>query len=244
MSEPSPSSSRGNANASARQSVVIAALALAAISVLFGLGLMGWLPSIAEIERWLAPLKESPWGLPATILVFCTACYLAVPQTALILLTVAVFGPVVGAGYAFIANLCSGVLTFWVGRWAGHAAVEKHAGPRVQRISRFIGRNALMASTIVRLVPTGPYVFVNTVFAVSGARFAPYFIGLGLGIIPKIALLAFAGQSLFAAMRGNPWLAVGAGLAALVVLYGLNRLSARLMANEAQDIAAEPPRTD
>ena len=61
----------------------------------------------------------------------------------------------------------------------------------------------MLTSAIVRNVPTGPFLLVNMAFGVSNAKFRDYWIGMGLGIIPKIALVAFAGRSLLAALQGN-----------------------------------------
>jgi uncharacterized membrane protein YdjX (TVP38/TMEM64 family) len=228
MTEPVPETSRAPAR---RGIVILVALGLVALAgLLIWAGRQGFLPGGAEIEAWLRPLRDSPWGLPATILLFCIACYLMVPQTALILATISIFGPWPGAAYAFIANLCSGTLTFWVARAAGEKAFARHAGPGLQKLSDFIGRNAFAASALLRVLPTGPFVVVNSAFAVSRARFLDYIAGMAFGIVPKIAVIAFAGQALVAAITGDPLLALLAGGLALAALFALNALVKRLRA--------------
>ncbi len=70
---------------------------------------------------------------------------------------------------------------------------------------------------MVRNVPTGPLLLVNMAFGVSHARFLPFWAGMGVGTLPKIILIAFAGRSLLAALSGNPVTALLAALAAVGV---------------------------
>ena len=81
----------------------------------------------------------------------------------------------------------------------------------------FIGRNAFVASAVVRNVPTGPPLMVNMAFGVSQAGFLPYWAGMAIGIVPKILLIAFAGRSLIAALTGNPVTAIATALAGVAV---------------------------
>jgi uncharacterized membrane protein YdjX (TVP38/TMEM64 family) len=83
-----------------------------------------------------------------------------------------------------------------------------------------VANNAFAASAIVRNVPTGPFLLVNMVFGAIRARFLDYIAGMALGVIPKIALVAFGLQAIQAALAGNIWLAIIAALAAIAVFAG------------------------
>ncbi len=203
-----------------RRTLYAGIVLLLAVLAIFILGRAGYLPDAESVLGWARSLADSPWGLPAIIAVFCVAAFIGVPQFALIAASVAIFGPWLGAAYAWIANMTSGALTFWVGRLAGEPAFRRYAGKRAQKLSGFVGRNALAASALVRIMPSGPFLIVNMAFGVSHAKFRDYWMGMGLGILPKIALIAFAGRSLFAAIEGNPLIAVAAAMAAILV-YGL-----------------------
>jgi len=205
------------------------------VVAVFVAGKANLLPDADEITGWMNTLAGSPWGLVAVIAIFCVAAFIGVPQFALIAAAVAVFGPWYGAGYSWIANMISGALTFGVGRLAGEQAFRRFAGERAQKLSRFVGRNALIASAVVRNIPTGPFLLVNMAFGVSQAKFRDYWIGMGLGIIPKIALIAFAGRSLLAALQGNLGLALLAGAGAIMIyiaaLMFFRRRAARMGQN-------------
>lgn len=226
-----------------RRALLVGLGLLVLVLAVFAAGKAGLLPDAETITGWMQALNHGPWGLIAVIAVFCIAAFIGVPQFALIAAAVAVFGPWYGAGYSWIANMVSGAITFWIGRAAGEEAFRRYAGRRAQKLSRFVGRNALAASAIVRNVPTGPFLIVNMAFGVSNAKFRDYWIGMGIGIIPKIALIAFAGRSLLAALQGNLGIAVLAALAAAAAYAGgyiyFRRRAARLGHNLATE--AESP---
>ncbi|MEH6487027.1 TVP38/TMEM64 family protein [Hyphomonas oceanitis] len=213
----------------ARRTLLLGGGLLVGVLVLFALGKLGIMPSEKALNAWMETVAGSPWGLPAIILVFCVAAFLGVPQFALIAAAVAVFGPWLGFAYAWIANMFSGSLAFWLGRLAGEQMFRRYAGATANRLSGFVGRNAFATSALIRNVPTGPAVMVNMAFGVSSAKYTNFALGMALGILPKIALIAFAGQSLFAAMKGNPGLAVlaaiiAAAIYAAIALYARTRM--------------------
>ncbi|HRI99768.1 MAG TPA: VTT domain-containing protein [Hyphomonas sp.] len=214
---------------------------LAAVLAVFFAGKSGLLPGLEESETWLRDLAGSPWGLPAVVAIFCVAAFIGVPQFALIAASIAVFGPLPGAIYAWVANMISGALTFWIGRAGGEAAVKRYAGPRAQKLSRLIGQNALIASAVVRSVPAGPFLIVNMVFGASAAKFRDYWIGMGLGIIPKIALVAVGWKTVVTAFEGNPVMASLFGLGAVALYAGIAFFVVRRARKAWQDIPESAP---
>ncbi|MEL7480846.1 MAG: VTT domain-containing protein [Pseudomonadota bacterium] len=197
------------------------AVTLVLMTIILGLlvaGRNGGFIDFEALERALVTLKSSPLSFLIVAAIFCLGAFLGAPQFGLFAAVIAAFGPAQGALYAWAATMVSLALTFWTGRLAGEATVHRFAGPRVNALSDFIGRNAFSASAIVRLIPTAPFIVVNMVFGVSRARFLAYWGGSALGIIPKIALVAFAGQAVFAVLDRRPWLA-GAALAALAMAW-------------------------
>lgn len=188
-----------------------------AVITLFILGKTGVLGSLEAFIAQMQDLADTPWALPAVIALFCGAAFVGIPQFGLIGAAVVAFGPLYGAFYSWVATLVSGALTFWLGRFSGEAAVARLSGKRTQKFTEFVSRNAFAASAIVRNVPTGPFLIVNMAFGAVRANFLAFLAGMALGVIPKILLVTFAGQSLMAAIKGSPLIAaLLAGAAALV----------------------------
>ena len=63
---------------------------------------------------------------------------------------------------------------------------------------------------------------------------------MGVGIIPKIALIAFAGQSLLAAFTGNPLVAIAAAAAAVGVYIAIAAYARARMRKTGQSVALIP----
>lgn len=191
------------------RTIVVSVSLLAVVIAMIILGKTGVLGLSEDLEALLSDLRAGPWGLPATILLFCATAYIAAPQFVLIGACVVAFGPLNGFLFSWIGTIVSGALTFYTGRWAGAEVVRRYGGDTVNRLSRFIGRNDFLASAIVRNVPTAPFIVVNMAFGVSHANFWRYMAGLIVGVIPKTAIVALLGHSALSAMGGAPFLAVG-----------------------------------
>lgn len=168
----------------------------------------------------LQQFENSPWGPVALIAIFIVGAFLAVPQFVLIGVSIVAFGAIWGAGWAWLATLVSGAGTYWTGRWSGGSLLSRFSGERVQRFTSFVARNALLASAIVRNVPTGPFLVVNMVFGAVRAPFLAYWLGMAIGVIPKILMVAFGLRAIQAAIAGQIGLAIGTAIGAVVVFLG------------------------
>jgi len=194
---------------------------LALVLIIFTLGKAGVLP---EPQIWIArveALSASPWGVPALIGLFCVGAFIGVPQFLLYAGALVAFGTWPGIGYAWLATLCSGGVTFWTGRFGGEALFNRFAGGRAQSVSGFLGGNAFKASALVRLVPAGPFLLVNMAFGISKARFPPFVAGLGLGALPKLGVVALIGQGMTTLSEGSFLLGIMAMIGAGLIWFWL-----------------------
>lgn len=181
--------------------------------LLFGaqaLGLNG--PETAR--RWLT-MARGPWGLPVAVAAFAALAFLGVPQFVLIAAAVVAFGPWEGALYSWVGTVASALVGFYLGRTVGARALEGLASEGLDRFTAVIGRNGFQASAIVRMVPFAPFVVVNMAAGVTPMSALAFVAGTGLGVVPKIALTAFAGHSAVRALHG------GGGLPILLVAIAL-----------------------
>jgi uncharacterized membrane protein YdjX (TVP38/TMEM64 family) len=121
----------------------------------------------------------------------------------LIAAAVVAFGPWTGFAYSWIGTLVSSLVGFWLGRTFGGRLLQDLAGDGVAKFMKLIGKNGFLASLIVRLVPSAPFIVVNMAAGVTPMKLRDFAAGTAVGIIPKIALTAFAGNSIVQALKGG-----------------------------------------
>ena len=168
---------------------------------LFGAQVLGY-NGEATLERWLGA-AHGPWALPMAVAAFAGLAFLGAPQFVLIAATVVAFGPWAGSLYSWVGTLVSAMIGFWVGRSAGARTLQMFSGESLDRFMALIGRNGFLASLLVRLVPSAPFIVVNMAAGVTPMRMLDFAAGTALGIIPKIALTAFAGASILHVLSGG-----------------------------------------
>ena len=168
---------------------------------LFGAQLLG-LNGEVTVEQWLGA-AHGPWALPVAVGAFAVLAFIGVPQFVLIAAAVVAFGPWTGFAYSWIGTLVSSLVGFWLGRTFGGRLLQDLAGDGVAKFMKLIGKNGFLASLIVRLVPSAPFIVVNMAAGVTPMKLRDFAAGTAIGIIPKIALTAFAGNSIVLALKGG-----------------------------------------
>lgn len=147
----------------------------------------------SELRRVLFEASQSIWAAPIVVSVFVILALTGFPQILLITATVLAFGARDGAFYSWLATMISATATFWLGHWYGGRFVRYFGGERAQSTIDFIGRHGIVASGLIRVIPSAPFIVVN---AAAGAAHIPlwkYWAGTSVGIVPKIALVAALG---------------------------------------------------
>ena len=181
-------------DAKAATSLFVSIVLLAFVVLMFLYG-QQWL-DLSETgapTELMARAANSPWALIGVISVYALLAMTAFPQILLITATVIAFGPQTGAFYSWVATMASATLTFGLGHFLGGRWVRRLGGERVQRTINFLGHHGILASGLVRIVPSAPFIVVN---AAAGAAHIPmwkFWAGTGVGIIPKILVVAFLG---------------------------------------------------
>jgi uncharacterized membrane protein YdjX (TVP38/TMEM64 family) len=184
---------------------------------LFGAQVLGF-GGEATVEHWLGA-ASGPWALPVAVAAFAALAFLGVPQFMLIAAAVVAFGPWAGFAYSWIGTMVSSLVGFYLGRLAGARTLSAFSGEGLKRFMELVGRNGFFASLIVRLVPSAPFIVVNMAAGVTPMRVFAFAVGTGLGIVPKIALTAFAGNSLARVMKGQGGPGHVLGLVAVAVVW-------------------------
>lgn len=202
-----------NLDAQAWRTLAVSFLLFGGVGIVFvfgaaALGLKGG----AGVERWLGAGLHGPAAPVAAVAGFCLLAFLGVPQILLIAAAVVAFGPWAGSAYSWLGTLISSLVGFALGRRFGARLLRDHAGEGVNAFIDLVGRNGFWASLVVRLVPSAPFIVINMAAGVTSMGWAPFTLGTALGIVPKIALTAFAGHAVVRGVSGGGGPAHWAGL--------------------------------
>lgn len=186
------------------RTALAAALLLGATLGLLALGKHAFdLGAEEKLEAWLQGYAGSPWAFLATIVLFVVAALVGAPQFILIAACVVAFGPSLGFFYSWAATVVSAGATYWMGRGPTARLLDRVGGRTLDRLKRFVGRNAFYASFMIRNVPSAPFIVVNMAFGATRANFWTFLAGCALGVLPKTALVAFFGGAVVSAVSGD-----------------------------------------
>jgi uncharacterized membrane protein YdjX (TVP38/TMEM64 family) len=192
----------------------LSTLVFGAIGVALTVGIFFVDVKQGALADMLAGVRSAWWAPAAVTAVFVVLAFVGAPQIALIAATAAVFGPVEGVILSWIATMISASVGFYLGRAAGAKALARLEGNVAARLLAAVKNNGFLASALIRLVPSGPFILVNMALGATGMRASWFFGGAGLGSIPKILLVSFAGHGfsqLFEGQNANAiWFLLGA----------------------------------
>jgi len=185
-----------NMDARAWRSLAISFVLFGGVGTVFLLGapLLG-VNGQAGVQHWLA-LARGPWALPIAVGAFAALAFLGAPQFVLIAAAAVVFGPWTGSLYSWIGTFISSLIGFGLGRAFGGRMIRDLKSQGVDRFMALVGRNGLMASLIVRLVPAAKILLT----AFAGNSVVRAFNGGGFGAFALLALAAaiWIGSAFFA----------------------------------------------
>lgn len=222
------------------RTALAAALLLGATLGLLALGKSQFgLAAEENLEAWLQGYRGSPWAFAATVVLFVAAAFIGAPQFILIAACVVAFGPSLGFLYSWVATVVSAGVTYWLGRGPTARTLDRVGGATLERLKRFIGKNAFYASFMIRNVPSAPFIVVNMAFGATRASFPAFLAGCALGVLPKTALVAFFGGAVVSAVSGDGvWTSLI--LAGVALVWMALMLAVRELVKRREGAAGEP----
>jgi phospholipase D1/2 len=167
-------------------------LALVGLTLAWRFTALGELIQLDALVARAQLLRRSPGALAIAPLVFIGLGVLLVPITLLRAVSVLVFGPLWGPLLALVGSTVAALIGFEIGRHAGGPVFQRFAGPRVLRIRERMHGGGALAVAGMRLVPLGPFMFVNAACGAAGIHRRAFVLGTILVMVPTLVLMALA----------------------------------------------------
>lgn len=212
---------------SSRWPVLIAVLgALAIIGILF-------FNDVQDILAWLEAYGRSPWGVGIAILIFILGSYMLIPQWVLIGAAMTTFGFIGGVWISWVGTMIAVIVHLRLAEPFSARIRQRYTGSGLRRLMESFRNNSLKSGFVIRLVPSGPAVLVNSAAGLAGVKTGRFLIGTGLGIIPKILVTGFVAQGAISWAEGERialWIMLGAlfGLGQFLLIRYLRRKSRKM----------------
>lgn len=207
-------------------------LALALIGVTIVIGTL-FLNDVQEALAWLETQGRNPWGPVIAIGIFVIGSYMLVPQWVMIGAAITTFGLLGGSAVSWIGSMSAVLVHLALAKPLSARIRARYTGSGLRRLMETFRDNSLKSGFLVRLVPSGPAVLVNSAAGLAGVRTGRFLIGTGFGIVPKILVTGLIAQGAISWAEGERialWIALGAlfGFVQFFLIRHLKRRSQKL----------------
>lgn len=204
---------------------------LAGLAVAWKFGPLGdWL-TLERVVEFGGTLGRSPLEPLLVLGAMAVGCVLMVPVTLMIVAVAVIYDPPLGFAYAFGGSLLGAMAGYLAGMLLGKEMLRDLAGRRINRLSRAMARQGVLAMALVRNLPVAPFGLVNLIAGASHIRFRDYVLGTALGMFPGLLAITLLGESLGRLIRRPTWanvlVALAVGAAMLLAGWWLKRRLAR-----------------
>lgn len=141
-------------------------------------------------------VRDVPWLGPIFVGVYAAMGAFAAPVSPLAYGAGAVFGPIRGTFFVWLASLIGAAAGYWMARgaWAGtaHRLLGRYAG----KVHRLREQNPFLMTFRVQLLPIIPFGVFNYAAGTSRLPFLPFILGTALGIIPGTVAAVYIGYQI------------------------------------------------
>ena len=214
-------------------------IGLILLAVLGMAALWRWTPlsEWLDIDRAEAAanwIRDSRFTPVLVLIAYVIGGLVAVPVTLMIIATVTVFGPWVGAAYALVGAEIAALAAFGVGHAVGRDAVSRIAGSRVNRLSRKLSERGVLTIITLRIVPVAPFTVINVIAGISEIRLRDFAIGSFIGMLPGVMAISLLADRIIASLR-DPSLTSVLVLVAVIALVVAVLAGLRYWANRKRE---------
>lgn len=181
-------------------------------------------------------------GMLIFLLIGAVATMLGAPRQMVAFLGGYAFGFALGCLLSTLASAISCFLSFSFSRQIGRRYIQHRFAHRIERINRFLHKDPLTKTIVIRLLPVGNNLITNLIAGVTHVKTAPFIIGSFIGYLPQMAIFALMGKGIVVLSAWKIILSIILFVisAALSLRLYKQYKAARLLDEEADETAANP----
>jgi uncharacterized membrane protein YdjX (TVP38/TMEM64 family) len=184
-----------------------------------------------NVIDWVDSFARAWWAPLAIVLAYTPAAVVMFPRPVITLAAVLAFGPWLGFGYAMSGILLSALAGYVGGQHLGRDTLRRLSGRKLNRLSKALRRQGILAVTAVRLVPLAPFVIESLVAGAIRIRLWHFMLGTFLGMLPGVLAATVFGDQLETALRDpsqiNYWVVAGVLIFFVVLTLAVRKWLAR-----------------
>ena len=139
-------------------------------------------------------VRDVPWLGPIFVGVYALIGAFAAPVSPLAYGAGAVFGPIRGSLFVWVASLIGAAIGYWMARGAWAGTAHRLLGRYAEKLRRLREQNTFLMTFRVQLLPIVPFGVFNYAAGTSRLPFLPFILGTALGIIPGTVAAVYIGD--------------------------------------------------
>ncbi len=153
--------------------------------------------TVENLLALIEVVRENPYAPILFVVIYAVAVTLAIPASALTLISGPIFGFWGGLLLTIVGANLGCHLSYFVAKIIGKDAVERFvkSGSFIERAKEKAKNNGFVFMMYARLIPLFPFAVVNYLSGIIGIRYRDYSIATFLGMIPGSAVYVYLGYS-------------------------------------------------
>jgi uncharacterized membrane protein YdjX (TVP38/TMEM64 family) len=208
--------------------LVFGALVLA---ILWKYGPLGEWITMDKLAAWGSLIRDHPMAPILAVGSYILGGLVMMPLTILVAATGLIFPPMISLIVGFTGALASAAVNYFIGMKIGRETLRKLAGGKLNKISKKLAKQGLVAVISIRMLPVAPFQVVNLVMGASHIRFKDFLLGTLIGLAPGIVGISFFADSVYHSFKNPSVKSVLITVAIVATLISLSFLIQRFLGN-------------
>lgn len=173
----------------------------------------------SQLNAFLALGNNQTLNTLLLFVLLAIATSIGLPRQVAAFIAGANLGAAFGALIATFAATTGCALTFILSRYLLSRTIKRKYPEKISTLSAFIGKQTLIKTIVIRLLPIGSNLLTNIVAGVTTVSMARYVLGSCIGFVPQMLVFSYAGSGI--RMGANNELFISAFLFILALLLSV-----------------------